>query len=470
MRLRRAVAIWLLWTPLAGWSQISPKMKMEEIYRQYCASCHGANFEGGNGGNLADGVWKHGSADEEIGRSIAVGKPEIGMVPFGNVLSDEQIRAMVIFLREAESKYRSRTVEYPRPEPDKVTRTQHQNYRMEMVAEGLEIPWALAFLPDGRMLVTERPGGLKIIGKDGTQTKIEGTPPVIAVGQGGMLEVAPHPDYAKNGWVYLAFSDGWWEGGRQKSLTAVVRGRIKDNKWTDQQVVSKADPKFYTGAAHHYGTRIVFDKGCIFFIVAERGGNMEAQDLTRPNGKVFRLHDDGRVPDDNPFVKTPGAIAGIWSYGHRNPQGMTLDTRTRALYLTEHGPRGGDEFNRVLPGHNYGWPVITHGMNYNGTPLTKLTAQEGMDQPLTQWTPSIAACGLAFYDGKALPGWKDDFFAGGLASQELHRLRLDGDKVTEDEIVLKGVGRVRDVRTGPDGFLYVVTNEPDRIIRLVPAD
>jgi glucose/arabinose dehydrogenase len=214
---------------------------------------------------------------------------------------------------------------------------------------------------------------------------------------------------------------------------------------------------------------MVFDSGYLYFVVGERGGMLEAQDITRPNGKIYRVFPDGRIPEDNPFVAEKNTIPGIWSYGHRNPQGLAIDPRDHAIYATEHGPRGGDEFNIIRKGANYGWPVISYGMNYNGTPLTGITEKDGMEQPLVQWTPSIAACGLACYTRDKFPNWKYDFFAGGLRG-ELHRIRIQNGKAIADEIILSGLGRVRDVRSGPDGFLYIILNQPDRIVRLVPAE
>ena len=463
---------WLIGCVLAIGCYLAQANSVEQLYANYCAGCHGAKFEGGQGGSLVDGEWKHGASDAEIFRSIAKGNLQMGMTPWEGTLSDEQIRSMVIFLREKEKQTLAAGIEFPVPSPDKVSKTSLHHYRIEMVAEsGLQRPWAIAFLPDGRMLVTERPGRLRLIGKDGKldPKPIAGIPPVIEHGQGGLMEVALHPEYKRNGWIYLGFSDGTREPD-VRCITAVVRGRIKNHRWTDQQWIYRPDSKFRSGAGVHFGTRFVFHNGYIYFVIGERGGMMEAQDLTRPNGKIFRLHDDGRVPADNPFLATPGALPGIWSYGHRNPQGLTIDPRDGAIYSTEHGPRGGDELNRILPGRNYGWPVITYGMNYNGTPMTALTEKEGMEQPLVHWTPSIAACGLDLYTGARFPKWKYDLFAGGLAQQEVRRIRLSGGGVVEQEIILNNIGRVRDVTGAPDGFIYVILNDPDRIIRLVPAD
>jgi glucose/arabinose dehydrogenase len=463
------------------------KVKVEALYGQYCGSCHGGNFEGGVGGSLVDGEWKHGSTDADIYRSIAKGNLQLGMNPWESVLSDEQIRSLVIFLRENEKKALTKGMSFPTPSPDKVTKTQLEDYKIEtLVDKGLKNPWAIAFLPDGRKLVTEKSGQLRLITTDNKLDPkiIEGVPPVIEHGQGGLMEVAIHPDFTKNGWVYLGFSDGT----RQKNdkgkdevrcITAVVRGRIKDHQWTEQEWIYRPDPKFHSGAGVHFGTRFVFDKGYIYFVIGERGGLMEVQDLTLPNGKIHRLHDDGRVPKDNPFVKTKDAIPSIWSYGHRNPQGLAMDPRDGTLYDTEHGPRGGDELNLVLPGKNYGWPMVTLGMNYDGTPMSyngpggmkveSVTEMNGVEQPIAFWVPSIAVCGLDFYTGDKFPKWKSDLLVGALSQQEIRRVRIVDKKVISQEIIFKNVGRVRDVATGPDGLIYVILNGPDRLMRLTPV-
>ncbi|MFZ9936841.1 MAG: PQQ-dependent sugar dehydrogenase [Luteolibacter sp.] len=448
------------------------RVKVDDLYSKHCASCHGAKFEGGQGGSLVDGVWKHGSSDAEIFRSIAKGNLQLGMTPWEGILTNEQIRSLVIFLREKEKETRVAGMEFPVPAPDKVTKTALHDYRIEtLVKDGLERPWAIAFLPDGRKLVTERPGRLRIVGRDGKldPRPVKGLPEIVEHGQGGLMEVAVHPDYENNGWIYLGFADGEREP-KPLVITAVVRGRIKGHQWTDQEWIYRPDETFRSGAGVHFGTRFVFDKGYIWFVIGERGGMMESQDLSRPSGKIFRLHDDGRVPKDNPFVNDPDAIPGIWSYGHRNPQGLVMDPRDGAIYSTEHGPRGGDELNLILPGRNYGWPVITYGMNYNGTPMVAITEKKGMEQPLIHWTPSVAVCGLDIVSGDRFPRWKHDLLSGGLAQQEVRRIRIENGKVTQQEIILKNIGRVRDVACGPDGLIYVILNSPDRVVRLKPAD
>ena len=449
------------------------KMKAGQLFETLCSSCHGKDLNAGLGGSLIDGNWKHGSTDVEIRKSISEGNPQLGMTPFKTVLSDDQIRMLVIYIREKEKEALAKGIEYPKPEPGKVTETDHENYKIEMVVEdGLNQPWAIAFLPDGSRLVTEKAGRLRLVEADGKldPKPIENTPKVIEHGQGGLMEVAVHPDYADNGWIYLGFADGERDGRKVRTITKYVRGRIKDHQWVDEEEIWKADDKFYTDAGVHFGTRIVFKDGYIYFPVGERGGWKEAQDITNAKGKIYRLHDDGREPEDNPYVGKEGAVKGLWTIGHRNPQGLALDPRDGAIYDTEHGPRGGDELNLIEPGKNYGWPVITYGMNYDGTPITGETEKEGMEQPVIYWQPSIAACGLDFYTGDKFPEWKNDLFAGALAQQEIRRLRIVDHQVTEQEVILKNIGRVRDVAAGPDGYLYVVLNDPHRIVRLVPAE
>ncbi len=442
---------------------------VKEVYATFCASCHGANLEGGSGMSLNDDVWKYGADDASIARSIRVGYPDNGMPAFGAVLDEAKTRSLVVYLREMGARAAERKTTVAKPAANAVASSEVHRYRLEPVADDLEVPWSMAFLPDGRLLVTEREGRLRVIENGRPQPRgIEGLPKVWAEGQGGMLAVAAHPDHATNGWIYLAFSD---PGPGGSAMTKVVRGRLRNNRWVDQETIYAAPPELYRSARVHFGTRLVFDgAGYLFFSIGDRGRQDDAQNLSRPNGKIHRVHDDGRIPADNPFVGTPGALPTIWSYGHRNPQGIDRHPETGELWATEHGPRGGDELNRVERGRNYGWPVITYGMNYNGTPITDRTAQEGMEQPVIHWTPSIAVSGIAFARGEAFPRWRNQLFVGALARQELRRVVIEGGQVVRQEVVFKNVGRIRDVVQGPDGYLYVAFERPGRIMRLVPAD
>jgi glucose/arabinose dehydrogenase len=344
--------------------------------------------------------------------------------------------------------------------------------RVETIADGLDHPWAVAQLPDGRFLVTERRGRLLLIDKPGTAPReVAGVPAVVARGQGGLLDVALHPGYAENGWIYLAYSKPVGEG----SLTAIARGKLQDDRLTELEMIFDPPSDQATGSGSHFGCRMAFDgRGRIFFSIGDRGGPTNAdnlaQSLASVTGKIHRLHDDGRVPADNPFVSRKDAMPSIWAYGSRNAQGLVYDTGSGRLWETEHGPRGGDELNIIRKGANYGWPLAGYGINYSGTTITKNKSLPGMEDPVVQWTPVIAASGLALYRGDKFPRWRGNLFAGGLASEKLVRLELSGATVTEQEIVLQDTGRIRDVRSFDDGFLYVVYDEPGKVVRLVPAD
>ncbi|MFT3963527.1 PQQ-dependent sugar dehydrogenase [Propionivibrio sp.] len=341
-------------------------------------------------------------------------------------------------------------------------------FRVVTVADGLEHPWSLAFLPDGRMLVTERPGRLRLVSADGRldPRPLAGVPKVAAVGQGGLLDVALHPQFARNGWIYLSYA-AQGEGGYG---TEVLRARLDGHALRDARVIFSMRPK--TTTSHHFGSRLVFDRqGYLYITLGDRGEMARAQRLDDHAGSVIRLHDDGRVPADNPFVAVPGALPEKFTLGNRNVQGAALHPRTGEVWIHEHGPQGGDEINIVRAGTNYGWPVITYGRNYvTGTRIGEGTEKPGMAQPLWHWTPSIAPSGMAFYEGDKFPAWRGNLFVGALRDELLVRLELDGDRVVREERLLeKQIGRIRDVRAGPDGFLYLLTDEArGRLARLEP--
>jgi glucose/arabinose dehydrogenase len=352
-------------------------------------------------------------------------------------------------------------------------RTNSYTLKLDVVGRGLDNPWAIAWLDRDTIIVTEKPGTLRLIKGGKLSEPIAGTPVIRDVGQGGLLDVSVDPEYAQNGWIYLSYTHprGDSTEGNAPTMTRVVRGKLSSDrtKWVDQQVLWEAKPEHYRGGGVHFGSRIVFDKqGLLYFSIGERGRQNDAQDVGLPNGKIHRINRDGSIPKDNPFVGRANAYASIWTYGHRNPQGMAFHPETDALYATEHGPRGGDELNLIGRGINYGWPVITYGINYNGTKITDLTEKEGMEQPVRQWTPSIAVCGLDFVTGKLLPKWENQLLVGALAFRELRRVKVEGGTVVDEEVILKDLGRVRDVQVGPDGAIYVVLNGPNVVIRLSP--
>lgn len=341
------------------------------------------------------------------------------------------------------------------------------------VARGLEHPWSLAFLPDGRMLVTERPGRLRIVTADGrVSPPVAGVPQVHAVGQGGLLDVVPSPGFAGDRTIFLSFAQPVAGGAR----TAVARAELHADaggaslRATTVIFAQKHAP----GGGHHWGSRLVFARdGTLFVTLGDRNSQRDrAQDLDSHFGKIVRIRPDGSVPPDNPFVKTPGALPEIWSIGHRNLQGAALHPTTGVLWTHEHGPQGGDEVNVGKAGANYGWPVVTFGREYGtGTRIGEGSARAGIEPPLHQWTPSIAPSGMAFYTGERFPAWRGSLFAGSLKFRMLSRLEFDGERFVREERLLEGLGeRIRDVRQGPDGLIYLLTDSPNgRLLRLAPA-
>ncbi|MEO1450577.1 MAG: PQQ-dependent sugar dehydrogenase, partial [Bacteroidota bacterium] len=296
--------------------------------------------------------------------------------------------------------------------------------------------------------------------------KISGVPNVVAKGQGGLLDLALHPDFDTTPWVYISYSA---PDGADKATTAVSRYKLKGDALVDGEEIFRASPGVKT--RHHYGSRLTFDReGYLFITVGDRGRRDDhPQYLSNHCGKVHRIHDDGRIPADNPFITKAGAQKSIYSYGHRNPQGMALHPETGQIWAHEHGPRGGDELNRIQKGLNYGWPVISYGINYSGTTFTELTAQQGMEQPELYWVPSIAPSGMSFVAGDRYPGWKGDIMAGSLRFKYLNRIDMDGEIVVGEELLLKNIGRVRNVQQGPDGYIYVAIEKPGAILRILPG-
>lgn len=439
----------------------------QALYQQNCASCHGADLNGGNAASLIDGVWQFGAENSYIYRNIKFGIPHLGMPSYEATLNDAEIGSILDYIRNSE-----KNVGAEKPALVNEYETMDYDLDVEVFAEGLEIPWAIDFLDKNTALITERPGRLRVV-KNGKllPEAVKNTPEVLHRGQGGLLDVAVDPNYDKNGWVYLAFShvlrdDG---AGRPGAMTKLVRGKINNNTWTDEQVIYEAPHETYRTTRHHYGCRIVFDPaGYLYFAIGERGYQDMAQDFTLPNGKVHRIYPDGKVPIDNPWYNEQGAIKTLYSLGNRNIQGMAVHPVTGEVWATEHGPMGGDELNLIEAGKNYGWPVITYGRNYNGTIITEQTHKEGMEQPIYYWKPSTAVCGLDFYRGDLFPKWKNKLMVGALKYEQVSLLDIEKDRVMHEEVIFKNQGRVRDVSTGPDGAIYIVLNNPGTVVRLVP--
>ncbi|MNF37935.1 Soluble aldose sugar dehydrogenase YliI precursor [compost metagenome] len=339
-----------------------------------------------------------------------------------------------------------------------------KKYSFETIASDIAIPWGMTWLPDGALLVTEKSGVLYHV-KNGVKTEIKNVPKVYNRGQGGLLDIALHPDYSKNGWLYMTFSsdDGEEEGGNTK----LIRAKLLDGSLTQVEDLYKATPN--TTKGHHFGSRIAFDnEGYLYFSVGDRGNNLEnPQDIKRDGGKIYRLHDDGRIPMDNPFVGQAGAKEAVYSFGHRNPQGLAKNPVTGAIWSHEHGPQGGDEINIIKKGANYGWPVVTYGIDYDGSIISNETQKAGMENPIYYWLPSIAPCGMTFVTSDRYPDWKGHLLVGALKFKYLELVKLKGDAVVGRQKIALDIGRLRNVAQGPDGYIYIAV-EGKGILKILP--
>lgn len=445
-------------------------VNVTRTYLETCAKCHGENGEGGGGGTKTlltedkfDQKW-----DKPFFDAIKNGVPDMGMESYGETWSDAEVWAQVVHIRELQARALRAKNGGPKA-VDGIYSSQHHKYKVEPVYEGgMSTPWSLDWLPDGRMLVTNRNGSLFVIRDGKKESEVQNLPKSIEQGQGGLMEVAVHPDYAKNGWIYLSVADPAADGNG--AMTRIVRGKIDFKgdapRFTNEETIYQAPADTYSRAGIHFGGKIAFDgKGHIFFSVGERGTNMGAQGKSTPYGKIMRLMEDGKVPGDNPVSGSP-----MWTYGHRNPQGLTIDLDGN-VWDTEHGPRGGDEINLIKKGLNYGWPIATYSINYNDTPHSSPWPTDGtkVEHPVSRWLPSVGASGLDVMRGSAFPNWKGDLIAGGLAGNNLDRYRMKDGKLVEREELLYGMGRIRDIAVAKDGTIYVVVNGPDKIVRVVPA-
>jgi glucose/arabinose dehydrogenase len=444
----------------------------EELYQQYCSTCHGIDLEGGIGSNLVDKVWTYGRRENRLMfRNIKFGLPLVGMPGLQESMSDPQIESVIDYIFEKEG-----TAGVPDPPLPTSLTSKDYDIEVKVVAQDiLEKPWGIVFIDENKALVTDKIGKLFMLIDDKIQEEaIADVPKVLYYGQGGMLDVAIDPDYDRNGWVYLCYShvlDHVPDDAKDKpNMTRVVRGKIEDGAWTKQEVLFEAPHDKYKLTRHHYGSRLVFDDdGHLFFSICDRGTDEQAQDVRYPNGKIHRINKDGSIPEDNPFLDTEDAIPSVFSYGHRNPQGLSLHPGTRELWATEHGPMGGDELNKPQKGLNYGWPEITHGLNYDGKKLSEFTAKPDMEQPVHQWTPSIAVCGIDFHKGHHFPKWNNSLLVTGLRYEQVSRLEIENGIVIEEEIILKSHGRVRDVGVSPSGEIYVLLSRPGLILKLSQA-
>lgn len=433
-----------------------------EGYTQWCASCHGPD-----GRDFVARAWKLGSTSDDVARVIREGYPLLGMPGYGEVLRDEDIVALTDYVLEQASTERGFTAEAPT-----TTATDDLTVRANVVMEGLETPWGMDFVDDTTLLVTEREGRIWLW-EAGKVKPVAGAPTDIHVrGQGGLLDVMHWVDPQDGqAWVYLTYSKNE-PGDDKRSATALVRGR-----WMpDGPALGPLEDMFvaepYEDTHRHYGSRVaVGGDGKLYLTCGERGmRDVHPQTLATSPGKVHRFNPDGSVPEDNPFVGEPGAVPSIWSWGHRNPQGLAVHPETGAVWTHEHGPKGGDEVNLPERGKNYGWPVITFGKNYTGTIITRDTAKAGMEQPLYYWLPSIGACGLEIVHGGNWPdAWQGDLLAGSLSFEYLERLHLENGRVVQRDRLLEGIGRVRDIARNSLGEVFVAVEGAGKVFHLVPV-
>lgn len=447
-------------------AEVNPHERSQAIYQEACARCHGVEIAA-----FADRKWEYGSEKDSIVEVITLGisDPDKEMPGYDSVYSMGAIDSLADYILEIKDMVDGYQFE-GETDTTGVFSSEEYNLRLDTVVTGIGSPWGMDFLPNGELLVTDRSGQLYRVGENGNKTEIKGVPEVLVQGQGGLLDIRLHPDFQDNHWVYLSYSISKKEGDEVLASTAVNRAVLEGDRLTDSEMIFEAKPYFTT--RHHYGCRMEFGPdGKLYLSVGDRGKRDEnPQALDRAPGKIHRINDDGSIPEDNSFVNQPGAVASIYSYGHRNPQGMDIHPSTGAVWTHEHGPRGGDEINIIKKGLNYGWPVISYGINYNGTVFTDLVKKEGMEQPLHYWVPSIGPSGMAFVSGDRYPAWEGNLLVGSLKYRFLDRVVLDGEKVVKEESLLKKIGRVRSVEMGPDGYIYVgVEGSPGFVARLIPV-
>ncbi len=483
------------------------------VYEQNCAPCHGKELQGAVGSALIGTELKHGDSVDELIASISEGMPEKGMPGFKTVLSESEIRGLAIYISELRKDQTMATFNFRKKLDisDEVIESEKQNFRLEVVAEDLDSwPYSIAPLPQGGFLLTEKMRGLSIISPDGEQSPlIEGLPEFstpkeagkdglgLIHGLGWLLDVALHPDYEENGWIYLSYGDRCRECSEFSrtypypvSMLRLIRGRIENGQWVDQEVIWEVDNEMYTPSPEtSLGGRICFDdQGHLFFSSGAKWyepvpqGNMEAyhgiQDIALPFGKIHRIYDDGRIPQDNPFTDSVDAMQSIWTYGHRSPQGLEVDPATGDLWGTEMGPRGGDEVNYLRPGLNYGWPLVSKGVNYNGTPVEygryleiEFDSSE-IIQPVVDLTPAPAISSFAFCQDERYPGWTGDIIVGTLKATQLYRMEIENGTVVAQETLIDDLARIRDVEMGFDGYLYLLLEHTkgSKIVRIVPVE
>lgn len=442
----------------------SAMISAKNNFQQFCSGCHGQQMEA-----FVDRKWKYGKSLDSIKNSITNGYLDAGMPSWKALFSKKDIDNLSKYIREGIENVEKYGFKRETLKSDTIL-TESLTIKLDTVFSGVESPWDINWLPNGDMLVTEWSGSLYRVNKAGKQFKIKGVPKIWGKLQSGLFEVLLHPDFKNNNNVYLSYANIKVDKKDTTSTTMVSRFKLKNDVLSERKVILEALP--YTKRVVHFGAKMLFDeKGYLFVTVGDRGNrDVNPQDITKIAGKVHRFNSDGSIPKNNPFVNTEGAVKSIYSYGHRNPQGIAIHPETGQLWEHEHGPRGGDEINIINPGINYGWPIVSYGINYDGTIFTSELEKDGMAPPLHYWTPSIAPCGMAFVTSDKYKGWKGNLLVGSLRFKYLNRCVLEGGKVVKEENLLKGIGRLRSVRQGPDGFIYVSVEKPGYIFRLKPID
>lgn len=464
-----------------------------EIYNNNCSSCHGTDLSGGRGPSLFSPALLAERGDEQLRTTILNGLPQGGMPSFKGQLDDGQIGRLLAYLHIRSGQLAESPPAVKDP-TDLIIKSKKQTVRIDVVASGIDTPWGEAFLPDGRLLVTERPGKIRIVDpkkKGSVPETVTGTPTPWVRQDGGFFDIAVAGD-PKNPWIYLSYSEvlpGYdkplpapgpiSKDGPQlpPAMTRIVRGQINaKGEWVNQQDIFHAPDSMYTPSVIHYGSRFLVDGDHIFYTLGDRGDMTHAQRLDSPLGKIHRVNLDGSAPADNPFVDTPGAIKTIWTIGNRNPEGLSYDPRTGLLWESEHGPTGGDEINIIEKGHNYGWGVVSMGLQ----PGITLQHKDGMEDPIRYYSPAIAPSGIVFNSGDKYPGWTNNLFLTALTGQKLIRYEIQDRKITDEEILWDQYGRTRAVIMGPDGLLYILlqnatgarmstgASTPGMVLRLVP--
>lgn len=461
-----------VWIPVLFFLLLASTLKgqqAEVLYKTYCGGCHGGRMEGSAATKLIKEKWTHGASPAALFKSIKGGIPNTEMKGWAPVLTDNQIKTLVNYILSSQKAP-------PGKAPGIPSKIKTENYvlRVEKIDSGhTNTPWSIEFVNAQKALVSEKSGKLKwlINGKLDTAS-IRGLPAThTGSSTGGFMDIALDPSYHDNGWVYLGYSatKGGLQDKNAPGMTKIVRGKINDHQWTGEQVLFEVPDSLMVTRGDRWGCRFLFDKaGYLYFSIGDMGKAMASQDLTLPTGKVYRIHTDGTIPKDNPFVNSTGALPALFSIGNRNVQGLAVHPITGAIWASEHGPRGGDELNILKKGANYGWPLVTYGIDYSGKTVSEKTEEIGLEQPIVQWTPSIAVCPLEFMNSPLFPKWKNNLMLGALAFEEWRRLVIVNNKVVKQEMILKGYGRVRDIKTSPDGSIYVVLNKPDMILRITP--